>query len=40
MFGNIGHLKFLGDMILNFFSSNEGMLRKPWGTMGMLKCVG
>jgi len=40
MFGNIGHLKKLGDMILIFFSSNERMLRKRWGTMGMLKSVG
>ncbi len=40
MFGNIGHLKKLGDMILIFFSSNKGMLKKCWGTLGMLKSVG
>jgi hypothetical protein len=37
MFGNIGHLKKLED--INVFSSNGGMLRKCWGTMGMLKRV-
>jgi hypothetical protein len=30
----------MGDMILIFFPSNDGMLRKRWGTMGMLKSVG